>query len=322
MFVTFKKEVKVFSSSNSIEKTAYREAGRATMSYFAGYSCRHLNITEENSTCNLNDFTFGNDIHLINAVSQYKDKPDIYDALPENAKKRCKDIALKTIIVIMGGPAGEALHRNNGKFAGSPLLSIPADDLKIADKIDYFLSIVKQGQHPGNYLQMIFGQVLQLMEGKETWKATSALAGALVQSPEKKLERNEIERILVDTGFLSYLRHLRQGSPQDIETAHHHEGFSREELEKMKKSRNTTLFNKDDAVTKIVSFAKNYKFGQLQIGLAEDNLKDLSGLEKIIVETQSHDVAKEVMMYFVCLGMKISPGSSKSGAASTVYVCS
>jgi hypothetical protein len=201
-------------------------------------------------------------------------------------------------------------------------LSIPADDLKIADKIDYFLSIIKQGQHPGNYLQVIFKQVLQLMEGKETWKAVSALADALAQSPEKKLERNEIEKILIDAGFLSYLCHLRQGSPQTAETAHHHEGFSREELEKMKKSRNTNLLNKEDAVTKIVSFAKNCKFGQLQIGLADDAGKDLSGSEKLIIETQSHNVAKEVMMYFVCLGMKISPVSSKSPEAAKVFVIS
>jgi len=87
-----------------------------------------------------------------------------------------------------------------------------------------------------------------------------------------------------------------------------------------KKNQNSTLLNKDDAVTKIVSFAKNYKFAQLQIGLAEDDLKDISGLEKIIIETQSHDVAKEVMMYFVCLGMKISPVSSKSPEVAKVFV--
>jgi len=89
-----------------------------------------------------------------------------------------------------------------------------------------------------------------------------------------------------------------------------------------KKNHSSTLPDKDEAVTKIVSFAKNsnHKFGQLQIGLADDAGKNLSGSEKLIIETQSHAVAKEVMMYFVCLGMKISPVSSKSPAASTVYV--
>ncbi len=309
------------SLNQQLERSAYREAGRAVMSYFSGYSCRHLTKTEENSTCNLNDFDFGTDTPMINAVSRYKDNPSIYEAFPENIKTRCKDVSLKIIIIMMGAPAGEALYKNNGKFAGSPLLSIPAQDLKIADRIDYFLSIVKHGQHPGNYLQMIFGQVLQLMEGKEVWNAVSTLASAIMGSTDNKLEKNEIEKILVETGFLSYLCHLRQGSQQVPKAPSSHSGFSREELEKMKKkNQNSTLLNKDDAVTKIVSFAKNYKFAQLQIGLAEDDLKDISGLEKIIVETQSHDVAKEVMMYFVCLGMKISPISSKSTSSSKVFV--
>lgn len=309
------------SLNQQLERSAYREAGRAVMSYFSGYSCRHLTKTEENSTCNLNDFDFGTDTPMINAVSRYKDNPSIYEAFPENIKTRCKDVSLKIIIIMMGAPAGEALYKNNGKFAGSPLLSIPAQDLKIADRIDYFLSIVKHGQHPGNYLQMIFGQVLQLMEGKEVWNAVSTLASAIMGSTDNKLEKNGIEKILVETGFLSYLCHLRQCSQQSPQTASHHSGFSREELEKMKKkNQNASLLNKDDAVTKIVSFAKNYKFAQLQIGLAEDDLKDISGLEKIIIETQSHDVAKEVMMYFVCLGMKISPISSKNTSSSKVFV--
>jgi len=76
------------SLNQQLERSAYREAGRAVMSYFSGYSCRHLTGTEENSTCNLNDFDYGTDTPMINAVSRYKDNPSIYEAFPENIKTR------------------------------------------------------------------------------------------------------------------------------------------------------------------------------------------------------------------------------------------
>ena len=92
------------SLDSALERSAYREAGRAVMSYFAGYSCRHLAVTEVNSTCDFNDFDFGNDTPMINAVSRYKDNHSIYEDFPENIKTRCKDVSLKIIIIIMGAP--------------------------------------------------------------------------------------------------------------------------------------------------------------------------------------------------------------------------
>jgi len=310
------------SDVNPIEKKAFREAGYIVMAYFSGYSCKNADLVEKNITKRIMSLDFSTDTPLINAISEYRDNPDFYEDLSDTDKKRSRDVAVKTIIVIMGGPAAESFQKNGLSVYGNPLLSMPAGDLDLADKIDYFLSIVKQGQHPGNFLQAIFRQVLKIIEEKEVWKAVSTLAEALIRSNESRLERKEIDKILIETGFLSHLCNLRKGSPKTEQTVPRQEGFSREELEKMKKKMSDKVFiNKEEAISKIVGFTKTNGNGPFSIGIADDSQNELLSSAKIVVETPSHSVAKEVMMYFVCLGMTISPGSSKNQTASVVYVC-
>lgn len=318
---------------DSLKKRAYHEAGHAVIAYLTGYSCTNLEITGKNPLENKENYDFGEDTHLISTIYQYRNNPDIYDNLSVAAKNRCRNVALKTIVVLMGGPASESVYKNDGKVELSPFFTIPVHDLNAADAIDYFLSIVKQGQHPTNYLQDIFRQVLKLMEIKEVWSAVSTLAKAVMMSEGRVLKRKDIEKILIETGFLHYLSNLKQkkspnGQSSSVTSAS--SGFTREELEKLKKQcKKKPTVSKEDGVVKIINFAKNLKYGSFQIGLTENSENDLfqSGKvdennksEYIIIDTQSYSVAKEILMYFLCLGMEIVPGSSKSKDASTVYV--
>ena len=328
---------------NSLKQRAHHEAGHVIMAYFVGYSCKVLEITERNPLDNMIKYDFGKDTAIITAIHKYKNNPEIYDGLSEADKNGCQNVALKTIIVLLAGSAAESVCKSGGKVELNHYLTISVHDLNGADNIDYFLSIIKQGQHPSNYLQTIFAQVLKLLETKEIWDAISTLAKAIVESEDTRLERKDIEKILIETGFLRYLSSLRTGkpaqagetSPSPSEEAPPAEkqassGFTREELEKMKQQcKQNPPVGKRDGVVKIINFAKNMKYSNMVIGLTNDPENDLYNSGKIekgdktdslVINTQSNAIAKEVMMYFVCLGMEIAPGSSKSNEATTVFV--
>ena len=322
-------------NSNSLEKRAYHEAGHVVVSYLTGYVCKGLKIEGRNPLENKECYDFGEENQLVSAIYGYKNSPDLYDGLNQVAKNRCRETALKTIIVLMGGPAAEAVYKNGGKVHMDPFFTISVHDLEAADCIDYFLSIVKQGQHPTNYLQSIFRQVLKLMEIKEVWAAVSVLAKAIIESNNSKLERKDIEKILIQTGFLAYLSSLKK-QDKSSDTApppssmSNTSGFTKEELEKLKKEcRKAPPASKKDGVTKIIHFARDLKYSNLKIGLTDNPQRDLFSDGKVdqndksryfLIETSAYSIAKEILMYFGCLGMEIVPGSSKNTDASIVYV--
>jgi hypothetical protein len=190
------------------------------------------------------------------------------------------------------------------------------------------------------------------MEAPEVWKAISTLAQTLLHTDEKILERKDIEKILIETGFLHYLGKFRQGNApqtarptqtaqpvrptqtaqpvQPTQTAKPAQpaaatkGFTREELlkmkESMKNSGNNPKVDKKEGVRKIAEFVKHMKLTEIFIGLTEDpkNIEKISS--NIVIEAHSNAVAKEILMYFICLGMEMSPGSSKSKEATCVFV--
>ncbi|MGI6395404.1 MAG: hypothetical protein ACOX2F_11870 [bacterium] len=320
------------------ESKIRREAGRIVMAYFTGYGCKYASINK-NGANELASCDFGNDELLVDAVLSYRNSPDTYDKLSYNDKKKCQDVALKTIIVISGGAAAESALKNKTSGVSTQHFFLTSSDVGATDDIDFFLSMVKQGQHPGNYQKMVYKQVLKLMEEPSTISAVSALSDALAQSEENKLEKKEVEKLLVDTGFLSYVCRLRQGvkegkpsEPQPQSTPEpqpSQQGFSREELEKMKKSMENKPLTKEEAISKISNFIKSFKNGSFLIGLADDierELFDSGRIDKsvtsnyITLSLLSHSAAKEVLTYFVCLGMGMSPDSSKSGISTQVYV--
>jgi hypothetical protein len=326
----------VDKNSNPLEKRAYHEAGHVVISYLTGYVCKSFKINGKSPLESPDSYDFGEEGEFVSAIYEYKNSPDTYDGLSQVAKNKCRDTALKTIIVLMGGPAAEAVYKNGGKVHIDPFFTISVHDLEAADCIDYFLSIVKQGQHPTNYLQSIFRQVLKLMEIKEVWAAVSALAKAIIESENSKLERKDIEKILVQTGFLAYLSSLKKQDrtanntappPSSISST---SGFTREELEKLKKEcRKAPPVSKKDGVAKIIHFARDVKYSNLKIGLTDNPERDLFTDGKVdkndksryfLIETSAYSIAKEILMYFGCLGMEIVPGSSKNTDATTVYV--
>ena len=338
---------------NLLNNRAYHESGHAIITYLSGYFCQKLEITDKHPLENREDYDFGKDTRLISAIYQYKNNPDIYDNLQLAEKNNFRKVSLRTIIVLLGGPAAEMIYKNGGKVNLNQNFSMTGDDFEIANNIDYFLSMAKQGQHATNYLKVLFKQVLTLMEAKEVWSAISTLAETLMRSDEKKLEKKDIQKILIETGFLHYLGKFRQAngsqtakttkaiqtaqaSPkvQPVQTAQTDQtdsapsGFSREELLKIKEAQKKkalsteTIVSKKEGLSKIATFAKGNRYCHFKIGLADsiEQLKEIDKNRYVAFDTESNVIAKDVLMYFICLGMEISPGSSKSNSAASVFV--
>jgi len=323
-------------NSDTLKLRAYHEAGHAVIAYFSGFSCNFLEITQKDPLSNRENYNFGQNTGLINAMNKYRDNPEFFDNIPKVVKINSRKMAIKTIIVLLAGQAAEKIYINGGK----PVVNLPIDqtgeDIGVADNIDYFLSVVKSGQHPMNYLKIIFKQVAELISGREVWTSISMIAEALFVSSQRKLNQKEIEKMLHDTGYMDYLKKLKQKSinrnePQKVNSTETSvssdvsKGFSREELLKMKESMKNTsgsepMVDKKEGVKKIAEFVKHMKLTNLYIGLAEDPKKFDKTSNNIILETHSNAVAKDILMYFICLGMQISPDSSKSKEASSVYV--
>ena len=346
-------------NTDALELRAYHEAGHVVVAYLSGYSCRNLKITEKNPLENRESFDFGKDTELIFSMYQYKNDPENYDNLSPIVKDSCRKVALKTIIVLLGGAAAEIVYKNNGKAVENPLVKFAGDDLEAADKIDYFLTVIKHGQHATNYLKVVFRQVMELLVIKEVWSAVSAVANAVMNSESNTLERKKIEKILLDTGFLSYLTRLRLGktsrtqqTPQSQQTApapqiirddqpvesqsdqtaqaqqpaSAPQGFSREELLKMKEDiRNKpqrNVISKKEGMSKVAAFTKGNRLADFKIGLA-DSIEQLRKIDKsryVAFDVKNYEVARDILMYFICMGMEVSPGSTQNKNAATVFV--
>lgn len=360
--------LKLGIDAETLKLRAYHEAGHAVIAYLSGFSCNFLEITDKDPISNRDNYDLGVKATLISAMNRYRDHPGFYDNLPPVIKINSRKTALKTIIVLLAGQAAEKIYINGGREVVNPPINRDGEDITPADNIDYFLSVVKNGQHPMNYLKIVFRQVAELISSKEVWPTVTMLAEALFISPEKKLVKSEIEKLLHETGYMDYLDRLKKkqspgsSNPQNTEkpvqqdkpsnpeeetmksqisvgkvinTEKHEEvekpeGFSREELLKMKELlKNSKKLDKKEGVRKIAEFVKNMKISNLYIGLTCDPEKDLYESFKVdkndksshlIVNAQNYAVAKEIMMYFICLGMEIYPDSSKSKEASKVFV--
>ena len=346
-------------NTDALKIRAYHEAGHVVVAYLSGYSCRNLKITEKNPLENRESFDFGKDTDLIFSMYQYKNNPESYDKLPPVVKNFCRKVALKTIIVLLGGPASEMIYKNGGKVVENPFVRFTGNDLEAADNIDYFLTVIKQGQHATNYLKVVFRQVLELLVIKEVWNAVTGLATSIINSDSKELEKKDIEKILLDTGFFSYLTRLKLGktsqttqapqtaqapqttqaprttqvpqtaqAPQKAQATQTAQGFTREELMKMKEEiRNKpkiarNVIDKKDGMSKIATFTKGNRLADFKIGLA-DNLEQLRKIDKsryVAFDVKNYETARDILMYFVCMGMEVSPGSTQNKDASTVFV--
>jgi len=349
------------NSINSLEKKAFHEAGHIVVAYLSGYSCKKMVLSEKNPIENRDIYDFGKDSYLISAMYQYKNSPEAYDNLPEAIKSNFRKVSLRTIIVLLGGPAAENIYKNGGKVDINQNFSITGIDFEAADKIDYFLSMVKQGQHATNYLKVIFRQVLTLMEANEVWNAISTLANSLLNSQGRVLEKKDVQKILIETGFLHYLGTLKQGKvPQNsqprqtvhttrpVETIQTEEkndsaqvaqpiepeepvqpqpsAFSREELlrmkEEFKKKPKRNVISKKEGTSKIAKFAKGHKFVNFKIGMI-DSIEQLRNIDKsryVAFDVKDHSVARDILMYFICMGMEVSPGSTQNNTAASIFV--
>lgn len=367
------------TNADALKLRAYHESGHAVIAYLSGFSCNCLEITKKDPLSNPECYSLGKSDGLIHAMEKYRESPEIFDNVPQVVKITSRKTALKTIIVLLAGQAAEKVFINGGLPVVNPALNLAGEDIKPADNIDYYLSVVKNGQHPMNYLKIVFRQVAELISSKEVWTALSMLAEALFISPQKKLEKNEIEKILYETGYMSYLAILKTKgtgpiqsqqksneqqtenpdvapevkpeTPPEVkqetsfenktvepsfneaptmsdepEISYGPKGFSREELLKMKeeikKRPKRNVITKKEGISKIASFAKGHKFVNFKIGMV-DSLQQLRNIDKaryVAFDVKSHAEARDILMYFVCMGMEVSPGSTQNKHAASIFV--
>ena len=329
-------------TAETLELRAYHEAGHAVIAYLSGFSCNYLEITQRSPITNRDCYDLGHHTSLIRAMEKYKETPEIFDDIPEELKADCQKTAVKTIIVLLAGQAAELLFKNNGRHVMNPSMDLTGEDIRPADNLDYFLTVVKQGQHPVNNLKIVFKQVLEILHIKEVWAAVTSIAEKI--SDGKRLEKKDLEKILIETGCLQALYKLRQGKNGNSASAPERQnntsddnesednsgskGFTREELLRLKeqiKSRptfNRNVISKKEGMARIVAFAKGHKFVNFKIGMVDhlDQLRNIDKERYVAFDVKDHAVARDILMYFICMGMEVSPGSTQNKSAASIFV--
>lgn len=187
-----------------IERSAYHEAGHIILTYLTGYSCDKVAL---NADADGNAFTvqnYGNDLLLITAITNYKTDPEIFNELPNEIKNKTLSTAHKATSILLAGSVTESICLNDGLISPEMEVVVSGPDLTRSEQIDFLLSKILPGHDP-DFIKNKTSELFEFFVLEEFTNAADNLAKAMLTSSDLTLNKEEIEEILTNTGFLEFI---------------------------------------------------------------------------------------------------------------------
>lgn len=185
--------------------TAYHESGHIIMTYSAEYACDGVTILpngDGNTTMN-----YGNDLLLVAALSNFIAEPDIFYGLPEQMRMRVFDVGFPLAFILIAGAVAEAIHRQGGIPDDNLLVELSGPDLERVANINNILAHYNPNHNP-EFVTESMETVTEIFSNPVVWNTISAIAQAVLVTPNMSLNRQEIETILSNSGYFEYLNAL------------------------------------------------------------------------------------------------------------------
>lgn len=189
------------------EQGAYHESGHIVMAYLAQFQSDEVALIENEPGSGFTKFDFGDQriTLLIAAMQNYKQDIFFFNSLDSSLKAVAEKVAFKICGTLLGGPVSEALYKSGIAFQGNLPIEMSGPDLLSVESIDMCLSS-NLPNHDPNYIVNSLINIVEILQQKETWKAIEHLAKAILSSPNKRLNRQQIENSLQTSGYLNFIQ--------------------------------------------------------------------------------------------------------------------
>jgi hypothetical protein len=192
------------------EVAAYHESGHIVFAYFVGFGCTGISLDYGEAGDAWTKMDYGEDTLLATAILNYDQHPEIFDGLPSSMTPSSPGLAHRLCSMICGGPITEAFFTHGIEFKGDLGVEMGGPDLQRVRSIDLFLAHLLQASHRADYVQYILMNVATLTQMDEFWNAIEQLTKAILAEPKKTLTKAQIEDVLNQCGFMTFLEAQRQ----------------------------------------------------------------------------------------------------------------
>lgn len=192
------------------QEAAYHESGHIAFAYFVGFACNGVSLDYGEAGDAWTKMGYGDETLLATAILNYDKHPEIFDGLPSSMKSSSPGLAHRLCSMICGGPIAEAFFTHGIGFKGDLGVEMGGPDLQRVRAIDLFLADLFQASHRADYVQYILMNVATLTQMNEFWYAIEQLAKAILADTKKTLTKAQVEDVLNQCGFMTFLEAQRQ----------------------------------------------------------------------------------------------------------------
>jgi hypothetical protein len=184
--------------------SAYHEFGHTIMGYFVDYAVNKVEVYESGD--GLSYFDYKEDLPICSALMNLNN-PILFQMLSNSQKNKSINVATKLFHMLLGGPSSEALSKVGFDFVGRLEVEASGPDLKRCESIEFFLRN-NLGSTEFEDIQKTLSNVTTLLKTPLFSSTIKALVDRLCLSSAYKLNKTEIESVLIETGFLNYIRKI------------------------------------------------------------------------------------------------------------------
>ena len=190
--------------NETIQLSAYHEAGRVVIAYLSGYVCDSMELPGSGSGGG-SKLNSGNDLATVQAVLSGNPL-----SLSSGNMDHGNEVARKLMATYCAGTCAETFLQNNGNIPEELDMEIPGQDLKYIEKIQTYLK-KSNIDHPDDYPAQMMVSVFKKLKDPNVWKAIELLAAKISATESKTLTRFYVEDTLMLAGIRARQAPTSQG---------------------------------------------------------------------------------------------------------------
>jgi hypothetical protein len=190
------------------EQNAYHESGHIILAYLSGFKCENVTLLQDGSGNAFTKFNYG-DINLnmlIAAIVNFNEDPQIYNSLPSNLKSQTQLAAKKMGGTLLAGSVAEHLFKSGSDHVGELEMEISGPDLTRVLSIDNLLRLLNPQTHNPDYIAKELESIALMFQQENVWNSIDSLAKKILSSSSKSLSQTQIEKSLIETGFMDFIK--------------------------------------------------------------------------------------------------------------------
>jgi hypothetical protein len=193
----------------NFEIAAYHESGHVVFTYLSGYSCEWIELSQVEPGSGVNRADYGDDVLLVAGIKNSITNPSLFNELEDSKKSKGLTVARKISKILLAGSAAQFKYLKNANAENNLEIFVSGDDLLRMDNIEFFLSQIQTNPSP-DYTQNTLTEVLNIISHPKIWSTIEMLSRGILISPDKQMNKMQIEKILNDSGFTDFIKEKKQ----------------------------------------------------------------------------------------------------------------